>query len=154
MAEKKSFLRKLKPICFGFVLSALFITFLIIVSVTETITTDVRSTFTDNLVNKCSEVGFVDVQLERCIQKSTMGGTFKSIKVEDCGGCGKTAFGEDQLCLIGEDKDFCEENLSQSSWLIKIGAKIDAITKPITQLSIFTKGIIVALLFISGLLLR
>src|SRR3990167_1559032 len=131
MAEKKSFLRKLKPICFGFVLSALFITFLIIVSVTETITTDVRSTFTDNLVNKCSEVGFVDVQLERCIQKGTLGGTFKNIKNEDCGGCGKTAYGEDQLCLVGEDKTFCEENLSKNSFVIGLGKVLDSITKKI-----------------------
>ena len=146
MAEKKSFLRRLSPVGFGFFISALFITLVVTALVTETITTNVRSTFTDNLVDKCSEVGFVDVQLERCIQKSTMGGTFKNIKVEDCGGCGKTAY--------GEDKDFCEENLTKSKWLIKIGAALDTITKPITGLSTLTNGIIVAVLFVTGSLLR
>lgn len=141
----KSSLKKLSPVWFGFVLSAIFVTLVVTAIFTEMVTDKIRDRFTDNLTQKCHDVGFVGIQLERCILKSQDGSKMPYLKAEDCG---------TTLELVGEDKDFCEENVTKGSFLINLGSFLDSITKPITSLSLTAMGLIISALCVGGLLWR
>lgn len=142
-------MKKLKPIWFGFALSALFVTLIITAYITQSINSNIRQNITEGIVNECSEVGFVGLQLERCIQKSGEGGTIPYLKEEDCGGCGVN-----QLCLVGEDKLFCEKNVTENKVWINLASFLDTITKTLINLSMNIKLIIIAVLFVIGFIYK
>lgn len=148
------------------ILPAIVVTILITSNITKNInkdvTEDVTNSFINQLIDSCGNpiseggAGFTGVQLQRCQEKMAEGANLKNIKFQDCRGCGKTEFGENQLCLIGEDALFCEKSIPlieqrRTQGIAKVGSQLQSFTDFIDQ---FTQNQIligIAILFIIGL---
>lgn len=127
----------------AFIFSAIFIALTITSNIAKPINQDITKDITHEFVNKLVEscglpesqggAGFIGTQLERCRIKMVEGSELKNIKLVDCRGCGKTEFGENQLCLIGEDADFCEQaihsiNQARTQGIAQLGSSVKSFT--------------------------